>query len=197
MADREGPEETAAMRRQWDSRYAARKNVTPEAARVLRENLHLLPEQGDALDLACGQGGNARLLASRGLVTQAWDFSPVVIEQLRALEVSGLQASTRDVMVQPPAPGSVDVLVVSYFLDRRLFPHLRAALRPRGLLFYQTFLREQVFEGGPRNPDYRLGNNELLRLLAPLRILVYREEGGVGNVRKGFRNEAYAVAMRE
>ncbi len=38
-------------------------------------------------------------------------------------------------------PESFDVIVVSHLLDRTLAPALVAALRPGGLLYYQTSVR--------------------------------------------------------
>ena len=46
----------------WDQRYRETSSE-PQAARVLSDNLRLLPAAGTALDLACGLGGNALLLA--------------------------------------------------------------------------------------------------------------------------------------
>jgi SAM-dependent methyltransferase len=182
----------------WDARYRERSG-TPLPARVLVDNLHLLPKGGDALDLACGLGANALLLCSRGLRTRAWDISAVAIGALRAAAPAGcgLIAEVRDVVRQPPAPDSLDVIVVAHFLERGLFPSLIAALRPGGLLFYQTFTRAAVDpQPGPGNPDFRLDDNELLALCAPLRLLVYREEGLVGDRSRGWRNEAMVVACK-
>ena len=78
----------------------------------------------------------------RGLDTHAWDFSGIVIERLRAASpLANLHPAVRDVVQQPPEPGSFDVIVVSRFLDRSLAPALMAALRPGGLLYYQTYTR--------------------------------------------------------
>ena len=85
----------------------ADSGVTPSAAQVLRENWHLLPEQGVALDMACGLGGNALYLAEKALETYAWDVSNVAIEKLDSLAKSqGLvvQSQVRDVINQPPPP---------------------------------------------------------------------------------------------
>ncbi|WP_455219313.1 hypothetical protein, partial [Kaarinaea lacus] len=73
---------------------------------------------------------------------------------------------------------------------------LIAALKPGGLLFYQTFTQEKVTDTGPGNPKTLLKPNELLALFSSLRILVYREEALVGNVKQGFRNEALLVAQQ-
>lgn len=161
----------------WDERYRNAKNIGMPCG-VLEHYQHLLPKQGKALDVACGLGGNALLLAQNGLDTHAWDISPVGIQTLaeQALH-SGLfiQTDVRDVSTQPPEAESFDVIVVSYFLERELFPALVKALRPEGLLFYQTFTQKHFSDSGPGNPDYRLQPNELKDLLSGLEIIVYHE----------------------
>ena len=183
----------------WDRRYREAGDEVPAPAAVLVDNAHLLPPAGRALDLACGLGGNARWLAERGLEVSAWDFSPVAIKRLATqADRQGLEldAKARDVCDQPPAPASFDVIVVAHFLERSLASHLVQALRPDGLLFYETFTRERVGEGGPGNPDFLLGPNELLGLFRPLHLLAYREEGRVGDTRRGFRDKAWLVAQK-
>lgn len=190
----------SGLREKWDERYrAAADDAPPDAARVLLENAHLLPPRGRALDLACGRGGNALWLAGRGLETHAWDLSPVAIETLRRHAADAelqLHVETRDVVAAPPSARSFDLVVVSHFLERALFPALLAALRPDGLLCYQTFTRSRVSERGPSNPTYRLADNELLQLCRGLRILVYREEARAGDITRGFRDEAMLVGQR-
>jgi SAM-dependent methyltransferase len=189
------------VRARWERIHAAAAEAgPPEAARVLAENAHLLPTTGRALDLASGPGGNALLLARVGLETHAWDIAPTAIARLeRQAAALGLtiQAATRDVEAAPPPPGGFDVIVVSRFLSRPLAGALIAALRPGGLLYYQTFTREKAFAGGPSNPDYLLAPGELLRMFSALRPVTYREEGWLGDVRRGFRNQALFVGLKE
>jgi SAM-dependent methyltransferase len=191
------PEKTVRID-QWNVRYAAAEPGA--AAWVLREYVHLLPKGGAALDLACGLGANALLLAERGLEVAAWDSSSVAIARLeQAAQERGLalQATVRDVVQQPPALNSLDVIVVSHFLERALFPVLLAALRPGGLLFYQTFTCERlVGTSTPSNPDFVLQPNELLSLCSPLRLLVYREDGWAGDLTQGMRATAALVGMK-
>jgi len=190
---------TTDLEQRWNLRYADGDPAAASPCAVLKQFAHLLPPDGAALDLACGLGGNASFLARRGLVTRAWDLSPVAIGKLRAhAEVHGLplRAEIRDVERHPPQADSFDVLVVSHFLDRALAPSLAAALRPGGLLFYQTWTREAVDDRGPGNPDFRLAPNELLRLFPNLRLVAYREEGLFGNPAEGLRNEAWLLAAR-
>lgn len=187
------------IQHKWDARYRESDGAQPVAAEVLSQHLHLLPASGNALDLACGRGGNALLLAEQGLTVYAQDISPVVIEQLQQTAQQkqlAIQAEQRDVLKNPPAAEQYDVLVVSYYLERDLMPALVRALKPGGLLFYQTWCRQKAAGRGPTNPDYLLADNELLRLFAALRPRVYREEALLGDVSRGFRDVAMLVAER-
>ncbi len=187
------------LEEKWNERYRCAHIEDGQPARVLVENRHLLPSKGQALDVACGLGANALLLAGHGLQTLAWDISGVVIGKLQtyadARELP-LRAECRDIESNPPPAKAFDVIVVTRYLERRLAPYLTASLRKGGLLFYQTFTRESVESSGPRNPVYRLKTNELLQLFSTLRLVVYREEGKIGDVNQGFRGEALLVAMR-
>jgi 2-polyprenyl-3-methyl-5-hydroxy-6-metoxy-1,4-benzoquinol methylase len=183
----------------WDARFRERTRDDAQPALVLSDNTHLLPSSGRALDLACGLGGNALLLARLGLEVTAYDISAVAIEKLDAYARQHslpVCARRRDVEKEPPDSESFDVITVSYFLSRPLMPGLVAALKPNGLLFYQTFIRECVAATGPSNPDFRLVTNELLELCADLSILFYREEGRVGDIGRGFRNEAMLIGQK-
>ena len=56
------------------------------------------------------------------------------------------------------------------------------ALRPGGLLIYETFTRAQAERGRPTDPAHLLEPGELRRLVAPLAVLREREgdyEGGM------------------
>lgn len=151
------------------------------------------------MEVACGLGGNALLLARHGLRVQAWDLSSLAIERLRqAAGEQGLPlaAEVRDVERTVWPVAAFDVVVVSRFLCRALAGPIMAALKPGGLLFYQTFIRAKAEGVGPSNPEYLLEPNELLRLFTALTVLAYREEGLLGDTSQGFRNEAMLVARK-
>lgn len=183
----------------WNRIHASGKHGSVTPARVLTENLHLLPAHGKALDLACGTGANAIELSRAGLDVHAWDCSDIALKMLdtRAAEL-GLTLSTvqRDIIRFPPEADSFDVIVVVHFLDRGLTRHIINALRRNGLLFYQTFIKDKVSDSGPSNPDFLLDTNELLELFRGLTLRVYREEGRAGNPDKGLRNEAMLIAEK-
>lgn len=143
-------------------------------------NARLLPEAGDVLDVACGRGRHALLLASIGLDVHAVDRDVARIEALgndaarlglpvRA-EVLDLEAAQTDL-----GRHCYDVVLGIHYLHRSLFAALIEALRPGGILLYETFTVHQAMRGHPRNPDFLLRSGELLRLVEPLEILEQRE----------------------
>ncbi len=191
-------EEGSLLRDKWDKRYRTISQPT-HPPKVLVENSHLLPNSGRALDLACGRGAGAQLLASHGLSVDAWDISSVAIEQLTEAaqkQALAINARVKNVELSPPSPQCYDVILVSHFLVREMAPTLIEGLKPGGLLFYQTFSRADVNDNGPSNPAYRLNDNELLHLFRSLRVRFYREELSLGDVTKGDRGLAMFVGER-
>ena len=83
------------------------------------------------------------------------------------------------------APVSFDLVVVVHYLHRPLFPSIVSALRPGGVLVYETFTRAQAARGKPTNPAFLLEEGELLRLVQPLEILASREGDFEGHMVAG------------
>lgn len=182
----------------WNRRHGEAETVG-EPTRVLLRNAHLLPRAGRALDLACGRGGSALWLAERGLEVHAWDFSEVGLQRLTAEAGARdltVTTSQRDVVVSPPEPASFDLILVSYFLERDILPSIEAALRPGGLLCYQTFVQDRVSDLGPSGPAWRFAENELLHAFPGLVVRYYREEGTIGDTSQGIRDIALLVASK-
>ncbi len=183
----------------WNKIYSQQNCTDIIPSTVLVENSHLLPSTGKALDLACGMGANAILMAKLKLKVDAWDVSSTALKKLdEYCQLNNLNIDTdlRDVEMMPPKINSYDVVTVSQFLHRPTFHALCESLRVDGLLFYQTFTSEKVHQVGPTNPDFLLEKNELLNLCNGMEILVYREEGIQGDLQQGWRNLAMIVAKR-
>lgn len=184
----------------WDAIY---QNVTTAnllPAEILTEYHFLLPPSGDALDLACGLGANAVFLAQQGLRTQAWDISSVALQKLQQysdLQRLAIDVRLVDIRAEDLPVSTFDVIVISRFLDRSLSDAIIAALKPGGLLIYQTFTVEKLSNEGPRNPAFLLQANELLQLFAPLRLVVYRELANIGNLQVGERSEAQFIGCKQ
>ena len=187
------------IKEKWDKNYNSCSSDYPSPAEVLRQNLHLLPAHGAALDLACGRGANAVCLAENGLTVSAWDISVSALEHLAAKANErklDIILEARDISKQPPELDSFNVIIVSNFLERELIDDIRKAIKPDGLIFYQTFIKDKVKTTGPSNPDFLLDNNELLTFFKDWQIIFYREEGLLGNTDSGFRNQAMLIAQK-
>src|SRR5262249_48731984 len=127
----------------------------------LLENLDLLPERGRMLDVACGGGRHALFLASVGWTVRAVDRDAGRMEALRATAARrGLALAAQVVDLEAGEPdlgdGVYDLVLVVHYLHRPLFPVLRRALSPGGLLLYETFTAAQAARGKPTNPDFLL-----------------------------------------
>lgn len=146
----------------------------------LLSNASLLPPGGRVLDVACGRGRHALWLAAAGFQVHAVDRAPDALEGLRRTargRALPVEAWERDLEAEDVdlGDGAYDAVVVFRFLHRPLFPALRRALRPGGVLVYETFTVGQETRGHPHNPRFHLQPGELLRLVAPLEVLRERE----------------------
>lgn len=185
--------------KKWNEAYQNADITSAKPAQVLSENDFLLSNKGDALDLACGRAGNAIFLANKGFRVDAIDNSSVVLEHLTHFsKEQNLQISCelRDIENKGLSDKKYDVIVVSYFLNRDLFPQIINALKPNGLLFYQTWSQLKCDDSGPSNSAFRLAAGELLELSKPLRPILYRENGLQGDTTKGLRNEAMLITQK-
>jgi SAM-dependent methyltransferase len=186
-------------RARWNERWNRRDYADLEPATVVIDYAYLLPAGGEVLEIACGLGVNALHLAAAGFRVTAWDYAESAIARLRdeaAHRDLALRAEVRDVVAEPPPPASFDGIVVTRFLERDLCPALAAALRPGGVLCYQSFVRDAVSERGPQDTAFRFAPNELLALFPDLRVLVFHDEGRAGDTTRGFRDESLLVAQR-
>ena len=126
--------------------------------------------QGLVLDLACGSGRHARLLAALGYQVLAVDRDAAVISTLLG---AGIQ--TREFDLEQPdaanqadwplAPSSYSGVVVTNYLHRPLMAPLLASVAAGGVLIYETFAQGNGQFGKPANPDFLLAPGELIKLV--------------------------------
>lgn len=128
-------------------------------------------ESPTALDVACGAGGTVIWLAQRGWLATGVDISDAALAlALRAAAQQGVADRVSflavDLDAWRPAPAAFDCVTCFYFLDRTLWPWLRAAVRPGGLLALQTHHSGVLKVRPDANPDYLLAPGELTALIA-------------------------------
>jgi len=164
------------LRSKWEARYRGAQPGAPASSLI--EVMPLLP-RGRALDVAAGDGANAVALARAGCDVIAVDFAAAAMCNLAAyarqhdLAIFPLVADLEAGL--PLRPGHFDVVLNIRYLDRALIPQLKAALRPGGMLFFDTFLVDQLAFGHPSNPQFMLDHYELRDLLSDMDLLRYRE----------------------
>jgi SAM-dependent methyltransferase len=136
----------------------------------------LITAGGAVLDLACGQGRHARHLAGLGYQVEAVDRDSAALAALAG--VAGV--TTRCVELEdapwPYAADQFDGIVVTNYLHRPRVADLLLALRPGGVLIYETFaLGNQKF-GRPSNPEFLLRPHELLEWVqGRLQVLAFEQ----------------------
>jgi SAM-dependent methyltransferase len=141
----------------------------------------VLAPTGEALDLACGSGRHARLLAAQGLRVLAMDRDPEALQKAAGPGITTMEVDLEaEGATWPFEAGRFAAIVVTNYLHRPLFPQLAASLRPDGILIYETFAQGNQVYGKPSNPDFLLAPGELLALAADggLQVLAY-EDGHV------------------
>jgi len=164
---------------EWDERYRQGRTMPDEPAALLVENRSLLPKSGKALDIAMGTGRNALYLASLGFRVTGVDLSAVAVEKCRQkAERLGLpiEALVADLEHHPLPTEEYNLIVNFYYLQRSLSPRIVAALKPGGVLVFESFTTDQLqFGWGPKSPDHLLRPGELQELFAGLETLLYHE----------------------
>ncbi len=163
----------------WNKRYL-QMQMPLESSDIINQFITLLPHSGSALDIACGNGRNARLLASCGLDVRAIDISDIAINLASKLYKEAFQNKSimgsieflcLDLDSYKITPKSYDVICNFYFLNRKILHQIPSALKSNGILFLETFEENKDY---PTNIDSTkiLHQNELLELFKNWEIIL-------------------------
>lgn len=140
--------------------------------------------QPHALDVACGLGRHTLYLARHGWQVDAVDISELALDRLaRAAGTEGLPVTCTQLdlepetgpLVDPFSADRYDLAVMIRYTNLPLIAQLARALRPGGHLIAEAYLKTDVPDGGPRNPDYRVSPGDFRAAAAGLELVAYRE----------------------
>lgn len=157
----------------------------------------LIPS-GEVLDLACGGGRHARLLAGFRHAVLAVDRDAVALELAADKGITTQQFDLEaDGAAWPFEEGRFAGIVVTNYLHRPLFPRLLHSLAPGGVLIYETFAQGNEQFGKPSNPAFLLRQGELLEAVASIergamRVVAF-EDGYVDTPRPAMVQRICAV----
>jgi tellurite methyltransferase len=162
----------------WNYKYGVPEYITgKEPVEWLKGHSDMLRVKGSALDIAAGEGRNAVFAAEKGYETLAVDISTKGLEKARGLaDEKGVNIETCVVDIDnwKIEQNTFDLILCFNFLDRRIFPAIKNALKPGGLIFYETFTVDYLKYSNFKR-EWVLEHNELLDTFSELRILGYRE----------------------
>ena len=127
----------------WNRNYGDSKHVSERTpCEWMTDNVDLLTGTGHALDIAAGTGRNAVYAASLGYDVVGIDISEEGIKKIRAqakeknVNVSTIVADLDNYKLEE---NSFDLILCFYFLNRSLFKEIERAVKPGGLVIFETF----------------------------------------------------------
>ena len=156
----------------WNEKYQDNK-IPNNPIKLINDYLKLANGK-QALDVACGMGRHSKYLANQGFNVEALDISSVAIAQLQNYE--DINAIEVDFDTYQLSKDRYNVIVCTYFLERKLFPQMITALKKDGIILLETFLHHEENERAPSNPLFMLQDGELEEYFGKACELVYIEK---------------------
>lgn len=122
---------------------------------------------GNILDLACGEGRNGLFLAKKGLNVTFADRADTSLKHI-SNELGSIKSESHTWPIDLEVPNTnpfegktFSAALVFRYLHRPLIPQLISAIKPGGIIIYETFTLENKQFGRPNNPDFLLKAGEL------------------------------------
>jgi tellurite methyltransferase len=169
-------------RDKWNTKHLDKINQLkePEPNPRLKRLAAYFREGGTALDIACGLGGNSMFLAQTDYQVEAMDISDVAINYIQE------QATKENLPIQPRVAdltevntqnwqNAYNVMVVTYYLDRSLFPIVKESIKEGGYFFMETFYQTSEAEKQGISEQFKLRSNELLDEFRDWKVIYFEE----------------------
>jgi tellurite methyltransferase len=166
----------------WNTKYGERMNDLKDPVPNARlKNQFPYLKGGTALDIACGLGGNSLFLARMNYLVHAVDISDVAITYVRDkaeqdhlkihAQVCDLTEWNNTFWVNQ----NFDIVVISYYLDRSLFPMVKSLIKEGGYFFMETFYQSPMTGNQGVSNQYKLNPKELLGEFKDWDVLFFEE----------------------
>lgn len=170
-----GDERTA-----WDKTYLRKDYLFgKDPAEFLVKNVDALP-LGPALDIATGEGRNAVYLAKKGFQVEGVDISVVGLRKAQKLAAENgvkIQTVNADLNKYKIRQNYYSVILNILYLQRNLFPQIKAGLKKGGVVVFETHTVDQLKNKGAATweREYLLELGELKKAFSEFEILHYSE----------------------
>lgn len=167
----------------WNRKYEERlmNGEESEVNERLKKLEQYFSGEGSALDFACGLGQNSIFLAEKGFHVESLDISEIAIQHLqseaskRQIHVEGTVTDLSEWSNLYLAENKFELIVITYYLDRDILPHLKNVLKKSGLFFMETFYISEKCHTHGVSERYKLNSQELLAEFKNWQILYYEE----------------------
>lgn len=161
----------------WNEKYSGDTyRFGKDPIPYLVEHLNRLPK-GKALDLAMGEGRNGVFLATKGFQVTGLDISEKGLEKAQALaKAQGVMIETKVTDLDRASLGTneYDVVLCTYYLDRGLFPKMKQAVKPGGMVVVETYTMDHLKYRPQFRKEWLLEKNELVEWFKDFTILDYQ-----------------------
>lgn len=153
------------------------------------------------LDIACGKGRNGLYLVENDINVVFADVNGESLEQVKQ-SLNDLKAEQQTLAqcwqvdfeqadITPLKDKCFSGIMVFRYLHRPLFEQIKAAIKPGGMIIYETYTEQQTQFGRPKNPNFLLKPAELAELFSDWHIL-YSFEGVVNAPQNSHVKQAIA-----
>ena len=136
--------------------------------------LEALPyKNGYILDLACGRGRHSVFLSNLGYNVLSVDIDEHKLNCFNGKLIKKKVIDVENINNWPLEKQKFNVIIVTNFLNRTIFPLIISSIRKGGYLIYETFSEGHQKIGRPNNPKYILKPRELMQLSAKMHLITY------------------------
>ena len=136
--------------------------------------LEKLPcKNGYVLDLACGKGRHSIFLANLGYNVLSVDIDEHKLNCFSGKLIKKKVIDVENINNWPLEQKKFNVIIVTNFLNRKIFPSIIRSIKKGGHLIYETFSEGHQKIGRPTDPKYILKPRELLKLSNKMQLVAY------------------------
>ena len=125
------------------------------------------------LDLACGKGRHSIYLSNLGYNVLSVDVDENKLDYFNGKLIKKKVLDVENINNWPLEKKNFNAIIVTNFLNRKIFPKIISSIKKEGYLIYETFSEGHQKIGRPTNPQYILKPRELIQLTNKMQLIAY------------------------